>query len=580
MYSTQESSFLKYMIWRGIGTKVSKMSRLGQDIEYNNSKPRPMSSREIELITKHNKAVNAMYFWPIKNILEIMSRNGKIMGTYINGKQGWEFEDITLEEIKTKHKFEWKVRHEKLEDFIEDMELIRDYRIYHADKDLGTEEARMILSEMMEKDWTMNQYDGYLKIKQLHNKYKMDTIKTKNLEFRLRCDNYMNGITEIPIVIEEDSIERKGNKYNPIKLQIIEKKWFENEVSTNIPIKKKKGTGSKKDDKIKTEEIRIGTKEMLQEMKEIKTLLIDMKKTKIENEELMLLDKADQIREIERSIFDEETKDKVKQIILCRKDPEDLPYKMLEETLLTGKNYLVEMPRIEKFRNNIIGMMQEIEECKPEEWEDENIANRLQKIAGTRIKKLINSKMEEIIDVLLNFKKEIDLANDIKSLCEDKDKLDMEKFKNMLRETIETKEYKNIRYEFLERWCIEIEENWERGLKKMKNENMEPKSKKYARYCTKGYKRKYEISSDEDEIQESGMRAIMSHDESERKIDDVEKRKNKDDSNEEKGKKTMMSQTEIIEISSEEKNIKILDDKNNEENINFIIVTSSEDEDN
>ena len=121
-------------MWRGIGTKVSEKSRVGLEIKYNNEKPRPMSSREIELITKNDKAVNIMYYWPIKNILEIMARNGKVVGKYMNARQGWIFEECTLEEIKIKHRFDWKVRHEHFEDFVEDLETIRDYRIYYADK--------------------------------------------------------------------------------------------------------------------------------------------------------------------------------------------------------------------------------------------------------------------------------------------------------------------------------------------------------------------------------------------------------------------------------------------------------------
>ena len=226
---------------------------------------------------------------------------------------------------------------------------------------------------------------------------------------------------------------------------------------------------------------------------------------------------------------------------------------------------------------------QEIDECKPADWKDENIADRLQKITGTRIKKLLNDKMSEIVEILLKFKKEIDLANDIKSLCEDKHNFDMEKFKNLLRETVEAKEYENVRFEFMERWCTEVEENWERGIKKMEKKNESTRIIQRTRHN----KRRYTISTDDEEEIEYKIQAIEYQDENERekeiKKKENERRENEKAENEscmnEKAKGKMeMSHAKIVEISSEEKiEIEKDDDK---EKINFILVSSSEDEEN
>ena len=561
-YSTKESNFLKYRMWRGFGSKVSEKSRLGLEITYNNENPRTMSSREIEIITKSDKAVNIMYFWPIKNILEIMARNGKIIGKYLNAKQGWMFEECTLEEIKVKHKFDWKVRHESYEEFREDLETIRDYRVYHADKELKGEEAEKVLDEMLEADWTMNSIDGYVKIKHLWNKYKADTTRVMNLEFRLRTDMYVNGLTETPIVIEEDKVGRQFERSNPIKLQIIEKKWSKGENLTSIPMRKKKQYSQIEVQKGKTKEIYIGNDELLKEMREIKMILLNMKETSKDKEEMLLLDKVDQIREIERSIYDEETKEKMKQIILSRWDPDDLKYKVLEDKLLTGINYMIEMPKIEKIRTNILGMVQEIENCDTSKWKDDSIVDRLQIVTGNRIKKMINAKLEDIMKVLVVFRKEMDIANDLKSICEDKKGIDLHKFKDLMRTTIEENEYKKVRFEFLERWCLTLEECCDRGFV---NEDME------ARTVIKKKKRKYVISDDENEEEEQmypkGLLEIMGGENDNNKSvpKSPERKIVKNDSLE---KENNEKSNEVIEISSEEKT----------EELTFIEFSSSEDE--
>ena len=350
----------------------------------------------------------------------------------------------------------------------------------------------------------MNDIDGHISLKQLYIKYRMDSIKVKNLEFRIRDDVTYKGITEIPIVIQDDNEDSSKNGHNPIKLRMIENQWKREEKITNIPSNKRKRQPTPKKVKDKTTPIRVGTDELLHEMIEIKKLLLNLREDNGEKSEMVTFDKIDQIREVERSIFDEETKDTMIQIILSRQDGNDIKYKLLEEELLTGKNYMIQMPKIQNIRNNILGMVQVIEEMKTDKWDDKSLTNRLQIVTGNRMKQLIEHQLKNIVTTLTNFKKEMDIVNEYKSMCETKDSFDLVKFKDMLRELIETKEYENVKYDFLERWCIEIENCLQYGMKKKDNndgdtEKAEKEEKCYGKAITEGNECKrgrFTLSSD------------------------------------------------------------------------------------
>ena len=490
------------MLWQGIGRNTSPNSYIGLQIKEGNDKPRFMSLREIDSTTKKRKAFNALYFWPIENVLEVMARNGKMDGIYLNGRQGWHLTDIKREEIQTKHKLDWRPRYEKFQDFKNDMEMIRDYRLYHAHKDDITEENTQLLNEMVKEEWTMNSMDRYVTLKQLWHKYRSNIIKVKNLEFRLLEDNIAKSAVEIPIVIDEDEVEPLSTKINPTQLKIIENRWAKEEKSTTIPTKKKKFSNPRKR-KMKTDKIRVGSDELLQELKITNKLILSLKEYEGKEEpELCTLDKMDQIREIERSIFDEETKERMIQIILSRQERTDLKYKILEEELLSGKNYLIQMPRIESLRTNLLGMIAEIENNKTEQWEDVSLENRLQIITANRIKSVFNHHINPIVKLLVEFRKEIELANELKEMCDSKDGFDLLLFKDMLRSTIENKEYEGIKYQFLERWCVEIEENIAKGMKtpKTRSDKMStPNNKDLIPYLPNkiSKKKRFEISSDD-----------------------------------------------------------------------------------
>ena len=454
------------MLWQGIGRNTSPKSYIGLQIKEGNNNPRFMSLREIESTQKKRKAFNALYFWPITNVLEILARNGKIDGIFLNGRQGWHLTDIKREEIQTKHKMEWRPRYEKFQDFKEDMEMIRDYRVYHACKVDISDDNIKLLNEMSNEEWTMNSMDRYVTLKKLWHLYRSNIIKVKNLEFRLLEDNISKSTVEIPIVIDEDEAEALSTKINPTHLKIIENRWAKEEKETTIPTKKKKLTNPRKR-KFKSEKIRVGNDELLQELKKTNRLILSIKENEGKNEsEMCTLDKMDQIREIERSIFDEATKEQMTQIILSRQERTDLKYKILEEELLSGKNYLIQMPRIETLRTNILGMIAEIENSKTEEWEDVNLENRLQIITGNRIKNIFNHHIHHVVEVLVEFRKEIELANELKDMCDSKEGFNLDLFKDMLRSTIENKEYEGKKFQFLERWCVEIEDNIAKGMKK------------------------------------------------------------------------------------------------------------------
>ena len=502
MYGINDTSFKKFRVWRGTGAGVSPNSRLGMEISASNKNERCVSKHEVERLTCNNKTFNALYFWPLPNILEIMARSGKINGIYLNMKQGWYFHDVTHEEIKTKNKLAWKVRYEKYEDFLEDIDEIKNYRIYHTDINTNKSETINFIHDMLREEWTMNVIDGNVTKKQLWQKYRMDTIKFMNLEFRLKDDAINKGVTEIPIVFCEDNGDYKLEKYDEKKLQLLENKWRITNGESNIPSKKKKRQIVQKV-KGKTKQIRCGTEELLEVTLKVKKLLLSLKTDPISNSEMMTLDKFDQIKEISRTIFDEETKEKMNMIIMSRKDKDDLKYKVLEETLLSGKNYMIRMPKIETIRTNILGMVQEIESNAPESWEDNSLEQRLQIVTGNRMKKLLNRNLEEMVKVLVTFRKEMEIVNELKNQCETKEKFDIVQFNDLLKQIIGEKEYDNERIDFMDRWCEEIEINIERGMKKASNCNKKEETvQRKQLMCStvkKASKRRFVLSSDSED---------------------------------------------------------------------------------
>ena len=502
MFGIKDTSFKKYRVWRGIGEKVSKNSRLGMDIADSNSNTRCISKYEVERIISDGKSFNAMYFWPISNVLEIMARNGKVNGMYLNMKQGWYFQDITHDEIKTKNKLAWKVRHENFDDFVTDIKMIRDYRIFHTNINTEKDEAINFICDMLRDEWTMNVIDGNVTRKQLWQKYRMDTIKYMNLEFRLKDDTNNKGVTEIPVVFCEDNGEYRLQKYDEKKLQLLENKWNITNGESTIPNRKKKKQTVHKV-KNKTRQIRMGNEELVTSTLEIKKLILSLKENPISNDEMMTLDKFDQINEVNRTIFDEETKEKMIQIIVSRRDKDDLKYKVLEDKLLSGRNYMIRMPKIETMRTNILGMVQEIENNAPENWTDLNLEQRLQKVTGNRMRKLMNHNLTEIVRVLVTFKKEMDIVNELKSQCESKEKFDLVQFKDLLKQIIGEREYENEKIEFMDRWCDEIESNLERGMKKASNNDMnDTRAERKQLMCStvkKANKRRFVISSDSED---------------------------------------------------------------------------------
>ena len=563
-----DTNFMKYMLWQGLGRNTSENSYIGQQIKSGNEKPRFVSMREIESTRKKRKTFNALYSWPITNVLEVLARNGKIDGIFLNGRQGWHFTDIKRDEIVTKHTIEWRPRYEEFEEFKEDMEMIRDYRVYHAQKVDITEENTKVLTEMCEDEWTMNSMDNYVTLKNLWHKYRSNIIKVKNLEFRLLDDNIASGNIEIPIIMDEDEVERLSTKYNATQLKIIENRWVRDEKETTIPSKKRKLSNPRKR-KVQTEKIRIGSDEVLKELKEIKRLILSLKENEDKSPvDMCTLDKMDQIREVERSVYDEATKEMMIQIILSRQERTDLKYKILEEKLLSGRNYIIQMPRIETLRTNILGIIGEVDSVKTEEWEDVSLENRLQIITGNRIKTVFNHHIKNVIKTMIDFRKEIELANELKEMCEDKNGFDIVMFKDMLRSTIENSAYEDTKFEFLERWCVEIEENIEKGMKSTceKSAKMSTPKCKEILPMKQIVQNRFTISSDDNSEENVPSTSGLSHlRRNQSKSEDTTKRKN--------------AEAEAIVISSEEKSSE--EEKSviiQRENLQFVTYDSSDEE--
>ena len=472
MRGIKQTAYSKFMIWRGYGTNTSRNSQLGHTIKHNNENPTFKAQYELDLIIKRKKTVRILYFQPIRAILEIMARNGKIDGKYINRKIGWKWNDINIEELTHKNDSMWKVNYKKFEDFVKDLEKIRDYRLFYADIKKASPETKKVVTEMLENDeWTMNEKDGYMKIKDLWNEYRMNCIKVKNLEFRI-CQKETEKIKcEIPIIFNEDKDMHMTKQCNPIKLKKMENEW-EN-LNEDIKITKRKKNRKRKMEKtiVDPKRIRIGNDEMIEKMNELKKLLTDMNRSRNSNEnnEDQILDKADQLYQIDQTVYDEEVKEVFRQIVMSRKDGNELPYKIIENELLSGQNYLIQMPKMDKIRNNIVGMLQEVNDIKTDKWEANTLADRLQIISGNRMKKVIETNLENIANELLTYKKELEIANDIKNDCEEIEGFSLQKFVQNLKEFNGEANYENRRLHYIERWIQEIEANMDRGMKEREN---------------------------------------------------------------------------------------------------------------
>ena len=74
----------------------------------------------------------------------------------------------------------------------------------------------------------------------------------------------------------------------------------------------------------------------------------------------------------------------------------------------------------------------------------------------------------------------------------------------MLRELVETKEYDNVKFDYLERWCIEIERCLANGMKtkiektdtKKSNKQMRPSTSKAIEYEGNSKRGRFVITSD------------------------------------------------------------------------------------
>ena len=470
------------MIWRGYGTNTSRNSQLGHIIRDNNSKPEFKSIHELDMIIKRKKIVCIWNFMPIRDILQVMARDGKVSGKFINRKVGWKWDDITREELLTENKLEWKINFNTLENFKKEIIRIRNYRMYYADKIKTTEETMKVIEQMsIAEEWTMNERDGYMKIKDLWNEYRINCIKVKNLEFRL-CMNKEEIICELPIIFQEDNDMYETKKCNPFELQKMDDKWMHLEKDINVSKKKRRKRKLKENRVVDAKRIRIGDAEMMAKMGEIKKMLLFMKENKNENNEDTILDKADQLYDINRTKYDEEVKNVFRQIILSKRDYNDLPYKILEDQLLSGKNYTLKMPKMENIRNNLLGMLQEINEIETKNWEDNTIADRLQIITANRFKAVVEINLKNIITEMVNFKKELDIVNDMKSECENKEGLDIEKLMNMLHNINGEANYDNKRLNYIERWVEEIEKNVQRGMNKSKEIRRNEENKRESKF--------------------------------------------------------------------------------------------------
>ena len=111
-------------------------------------------------------------------------------------------------------------------------------------------------------------------------------------------------------------------------------------------------------------------------------------------------------------------------------------------------------------------MLQEINEIKTNEWEDKTLADRLQIITANRFKTVININLKNIMAELVNYKKELEIVNDIKTDCEDKNGLDIPRLMTMLYTLNGEANYENKRLQYIERWTEEIEKNIEKGMMK------------------------------------------------------------------------------------------------------------------
>ena len=469
MNGRNDTAYKKYMIWRGYGMNTSRNSQLGHTIKYNNEKPTFKSKHELDLIIHRKKTVCIIYFFPVRDILQIMARDGKIDGKFINRKVGWKWNDISKEELMVDNNLEWKVRFKTLEEFKADMDKIRNYRVYYTNIQKATNDTYKVIEQMLKnEEWTMNERDGYMKIKDLWNEYRVNCTKVKNLEFRI-CNKENETICELPIVFQEDNDMFETRSSNPIELQKMDDKWAHLENDIAVSKRKKRKRKHREMRLVEPKRIRIGNEEMLDKMNEIKKIMLYMKESKVAEDNERILDKADQLYDINRTVYDEEVKDVFRQIVISRRDNNDLPYKILEEELLTGQNYTLKMPKMDNIRNNLLGMLQEINEIKTSNWEDTTLADRLQIITANRFKTVVETNLKNIFNELVNYKKELEIVNDTKNECDSKQGLDIIKLLELLSNINGEANYENKRLHYIERWTEEIEKNVTRGMKKKKN---------------------------------------------------------------------------------------------------------------
>ena len=466
------------MIWRGYGMNTSRNSQLGHTIKHNNEKPTFKSKHELDLIINRKKTVCMLLFFPIRDVLTIMAREGKIDGKFVNSKIGWKWNDINREELLADHKMTWKVNNKSYDEFKKDLQKIRDYRIYYTDRRKATDETIATIKQMTKsEEWTMNERDGYMKIRDLWTEYKNNCIKVKNLEFRINVERE-NVQCELPIVFDEDNDLYETRKCNPQKLQIIDDKWMhlENDITVNKRKKRKRKLSETR--LVEPKRMRIGNEAILEKLKEIKKMLLFMKEQKNEENDELILDKADQLYEINRTIYDEEVKNVFRQIVISRKDYNDLPYKILEEELLTGNKCTIQMPKMDIIRNNLLGMLQEIDGIKTNSWKDDTLADRLQIITANRFKAVTENNLKNIFNELVNYKKELEIVNDMKAECEDKNGIDLMKLTEMMMEMNGEANYENKRLHYIERWSEEIEKGLQRGFRRKEKDNNKGKMNK------------------------------------------------------------------------------------------------------
>ena len=172
-------------------------------------------------------------------------------------------------------------------------------------------------------------------------------------------------------------------------------------------------------------------------------------------------------------------------------------------------------------------------------------------------------------------------------MCDSKEGFNILLFKDMLRSTIESKEYEGKKFQFLERWCVEIEDNIAKGMKKTstKPEKMStPISRELVPFTPNKNKvqNRFVISSDETSDENlpgtSGMirKPINQSEGSNMTVDSPNKNEIVIISSEEKTSDE--GKSEIIERENEFLTYESTDDEEEEDNVKkFILQYSSND---